>query len=630
MLQELREKAQGWIAWVIVILIALTFILFWGSGDFFSSGQSSSQTIAIVNGDKITAQDLESRYENVIRQQDSALAKLEPEVVKKQLLDNLIEEKTLIQSAEKMGLVVSPHRVDMFIRNSPIFIKDGHFSREAYYRFLNGMGVSDKDFKEMLATQLLQQQLYAGFANTAFVVESEIENFLQYYKQKRSFKYTTLSKKDFEPTDISEEEIKTYYDNNIDQFYTPEKIAIEYVKLDLDELKAKYQPEDALLKTFYQDNLYLFTDAEKRLPAHILIQLSKDANDEEIAQAKSKISELESRLKEGDEFELLAKQYSDDAGTKEEGGRLDWIVKGEIGLPDFDNEVFKLAKGEVSKPIKTEYGYHLVKMLDIKEEQKHSFDEVKDQVLQAVQERWAEDEMINLADQAANLAYEHPDSLLPIADKLDLNIYQTPLFDRKTGPNDLLVNHALVLDAAFSDYVKMDANNSDIIKVNDNVYIILRVTESIPSQLESLEAVSADIKAILVDKHSREMAKTAAERMKQELLAKPQSFSDIDWIEKIAVTRTDSGIEPSLLSSAFEFPRIHEEETVVEVVQLENGDYALLWLMDIIDDNNEDLSDFERSQLEEQLAQQLGELDFLLFAKERFNKASIKNEMKNH
>lgn len=633
MLQALREKAQGWIAWVIVILIALTFILFWGSGSFLSSdAQSSNNSVATVNGEKITLKELESQYEKALNQQDQNLSKLDPVLVKKQLLDNLIEEKLLIQTSSKLGFRVNPSRIDLIIGQSPLFQQNGQFSAEVYRRFLYSMNLTDKAFKGLLAGQLLQQQLYSGLAHTSFVVEPEIDSFVKFYTQKRSFKYTIIQRKDFiDMASVSDDEIKKYYDENTAQFYTPEKISVEFVRLNADELKSKFQPDENQLRAYHKENSLLFNDPERRLPAHIMIQIPRNAEAELESKAKEKIQEIQTKLKAGESFESLASQYSDDTQTKQEGGKLDWIVKGELGLPELEQATFALKKGEVSEALRTDYGIHIVKLLDVEAEKIHAFDTVKDKVLAAVKDRWAEDEIVTLADQLANMAYDHPDSLLPIADKLGLSVNRTELFDRATGPADQSLNEQAFIEAAFSDYVKNDGNNSDLIKLGDKGYVVLRVLESVAAAPKELSSVSDDIKSMLIYEKSNAKTMAQAESLLNAIRSADQTelLTKYQWTEKSAITRNDTSVDRFLLTTVFDLPRSADNKPVAELAQLENSDYAVVWLTEVTEGSKSELTDVDTLQVHDHLVRQMGELEFYLFSKELNHSAKIKNTFTN-
>lgn len=627
MLQALREKAQGWIAWVIVVLIALTFILFWGSGSFLSSDtQSSASTVATVNGQKIMLQELESRYET-LSQQNQGVSKLDPSLIKKQLLDNLIEEKLLIQASAKLGFRVSPTRIDQIIYAAPLFQQDGQFSAEAYRRVLNGMNLNDKAFRSLLTEQLLQQQLFSSLAYTSFIVEPEVDSFVKFYTQKRSFKYTIVQRKDFiDAVSVSDDDIKKYYDENTAQFYTPEKIAVEFVRLNADSLKAKFQADDNQLKAYHKENSALFNDPERRLPAHIMIQIPRNAEADLDAKAKEKIQEIQAKLKTGESFDNLVSQYSDDTQTKQHGGKLEWIVKGEIGLPELEQAIFSLKKGEVSQPIRTDYGIHIVKLLDVDAEKIHAFETVKDKVLAAMRERWAEDEIVNLADQLANMAYDHPDSLLPIADKLGLAVNRTELFDRALGPVDQALNTKAFIDAAFSDYVKNDGNNSDLIKLDDKSYVVLRVSESVPAAPKDFASVKDDIKAMLIYERSNANTMAQAESLLKAIRSgdQPELLEKYQWTEKSAIGREDTNVDRFLLTSVFDLPRSTDNKAVADLSQLENSDYAVVWLTEILDGTQNDLA-VNIPEVQEHLVGQMGELEYKLFGKELSHSAKIKN-----
>lgn len=635
MLQIIREKAQGWIAWIIILLIAITFVLFWGSGSFFQSMNERAQTAAKVNGSPITYQELQSHYEQALKQHHQELSALDPQKIKAQVLDSLIEEKVLSQAAQKLGLFVSPQYLQILLNQTPIFLENGQFSQAAYRRFLNNAHLTDQDFQNILTSQLLQQQLFSGFAQTSFVIEPELKNFVKFLDQKRSIRYTLVKRQPFaDKLQVTESMIQAYYDEHTQDFYTSEKIALEYVLLTPDQLKSKFHPSEDQITAFYQEHKSLFTEPEKRLPAHIFIAVEKEgdseAKEKRQEQAKEKAQMVLNRLKAGESFEALAKTYSDDKETKSRQGKLDWIITGEIGMPAFEKAVFALNKGEVSGLVKTNFGYHIIKLIDIQPEVIHPFSEIKTKVIEVMQDHWAEDELINESDKLANLAYDQPDSLQNIHEIMGLEIHKTGLFDPTQGAKDSRINTPEVMEAAMSDYVKTEGNNSDLIKLGDQGFVVLRVYETQASKLEPLDTVAQEIKTTIIFDKSLQEAKEHAEAIleKTKIAAQsPEQLAQIlkqyTWMEKEDLTRREMTLDRSLLEDVYQLPKIQDNLPSLNVVQMENGDYAVVWLTAVKEGEANQMSDKEKKQFQDHLVKQMGDLEYLIYAKACNQRANI-------
>tara|TARA_R110002110_G_scaffold166602_1_gene367250 strand:- start:41164 stop:43074 length:1911 start_codon:yes stop_codon:yes gene_type:complete len=632
MLQAMREKAQGWIAWVIVVLIALTFILFWGGGSFFTPAGDQSKTVAKVNGEEISLSMLEKQYEQLLRQPNSNLKHLSPNAIKAKILDSIIDETLITQGAKDLGLKVSEHRIDSQIRALPIFHENGVFSINQYKRFLMNMNLSERELKEMFTKQLLQQQLYSALASTSFVIEPDFNAFMNYFFQKRSYRYTKVERQKFADTiKVSDDEVNEFYEANTQDFYTPEKVSLEYVALNLEEVKNSYTPEPDQIKQYYNENKALFNEPERRSLAHIYIQVANDASEEEISDADKKIKAIYQRLTKGESFEDLAKSESDDVQTKNKGGSLDWIVRGEIGIPAFEAVAFNLEKGKYSEPTRTDFGFHIIKLLDLTEEKVLAFDEVKDKVTAQLQTRWAEDEIINRIDKLTNLSYDYPDTLQPIVDEMGLTVEKTALFTQENPENIKELNTPKVVEVAFSEYVKDQGNNSDLIQLDDQNYVVFRIAERVPSALKPLSEVKASIQSLLVYQKSSDQAELAAkailDKLKSNTVEEDKLISEFAWQESKNITLTSTEEDRYILDTVFKLARPSQKTGVsAEVTQLVNSDYAVVWLTDVENGKLNDAKPEEIAQLKEHVLRQAGELDFTLYTKSLEQKAKIKRE----
>lgn len=628
MLQRLRDKAQGWAAWVIIGMIAVTFVLF-GTGSLFDTN-SRQQVVAKVNGTKITSQELDTVYLRYSHQPGAeSLSALDPNAVKKELLQAMIEETIMVKTAFDLGMRISPPRITSIITGTPLFQENGQFSMRSYQQFLLNGNYTDAGFKNLLKDSLLKQELQQGLIQTAFSLPVDIEALVKYMLQKRELRSLIIAATPFaKNVKLTEEEIKRYYDEHLKDFATEEKVSVEYVHLSLAELKNQHQPTPEEIKSYYHENISLFSEPKRVRVEHILIAAPKDADAKAIEDAQTKIKDLQKRLKAGESFEELAKKYSDDKATKPMGGDLKWFEAGEM-IPEFEKEAFALEKkGQISEPVRTEFGFHLIKLIDKQDPVPRPFARVEEEIVAKMKQQWAEEQLINLADEMTALAYDHPDSLQSIQDKLKLPIKKSELFTRQQVLKDPILQHPTVITAAFSPTVKDDKNNSDLLKLDDENYLLLRVAEQIPSEQKPLDQVKQAIEQRLITDESEKLAKNEADKIVNTIVKDKEPIAKVltqyPWKE-LNLTRSVNNQSASLIEAAFSMPRPQsEEDRVLKITRLENGDFAVLWLIKVTDGDNKEIPKEELVKYTLALNKHYGELEYELFAKELTRTAHVK------
>ncbi len=618
MLQSLRDKAQGWITWVIVGLIAITFIFFGMSSLFTSGGES---TVAKVSGTKITERELETSYQRFLHQPGSeSLRNLDPDYVKKELLQSLIDATILSQTTARIGMKISSVSIQDALMSISFLNEDGHFSPSLYARFLASSDFTDQSFRKLIKESLIKQQLQLGLVQTVIVLPNDIETLVKYYLQKRDFHYIKVEAAAFAKNiTIADDTIKQYYEQHLNDFLTNEQVALEYIHLSPQDLMGSYQPQAKDLEHYYEENLSLFSTPEKVHVAHILVALPKDADAKVLAKAQARIKEIQQKLQAGTPFATLAKEYSEDKGSAPAGGDLEWFTKGEM-LPEFETAAFALDKNNnVSKPVRTEFGFHIIHLIDKQNEKARPFASVKDEIVTKLKEQWAQEQLANLADQLSTLAFEHPDTLQPAEDKLGLKIQKTESFDQQTGPKQTLLQNPAVTTVAFSTSVKEDKNNSDLIKLDDENFIVLRAAEYYPSKQKLFSDVKEEIKMKLMGQEAEKLAKAQAEK----IYATPQEPQN-KWQDAENITRTSKDLDSDLIEAAFTMSRPVENKLDLKITPLGNGDYAVIWLNKVQDGDMATLSAQGKESYETALARHWGELEYSLYTTELFKRARIK------
>ncbi len=498
MLQKIREKSQGVFAWVILLLICIPFAL-WGIQNYLGGG---SETPVVSIGDKdFYQQDINRAYTQYV--QNLSGMSFDEDTVKQQALNKLIRDEVLWQYVQEEGLVVTDDTARNFIKSLNYFQTDGKFDKKQYKALLGAQRMSSEEFVRRIKKALMMEQFQKAVIESGFATKSEIDRFFAIQNQKRDVEYVTvpLSKVSELPTD---DEIEAYYQQHQLDFRTEERVAIEYVELALDQLAADVNANEEQLKEFYQQQKDQYTQKERRKISHILFAVK---NSEDEKDALERALQAKKQLKEKD-FASLAAEHSDDRLTASKGGDLGLFNAG-IMEPAFDQAAASLKLGEVSDPVRSSFGYHLIKVTELVPGQIKPYDSVKDEIEQAYRKAQAENRFYELGEILTEVSYENPDSLQAVADALGVQIKTTGFFTR--GAVEGIAAMESVRNIAFSEDV-LKGNNSEPVELGAEKLVVLRMREYKPAQSKDLNEVKDDIiAAIRAEKASKLTAQRAAE-----------------------------------------------------------------------------------------------------------------------
>ncbi|MFA7633006.1 MAG: SurA N-terminal domain-containing protein [Thiohalomonadaceae bacterium] len=582
MLHFIRERAQSWIAWVIVVLIIVPFAL-WGINQYFDGGKEIPA--AKVNDTEISPQYLQQAlYQQQMRLREMLGANYRADMfpeegMRQQVLEGLIEQELLIQTANSSGMRVSNALLASTIHGIPTFQNNGQFSRDSYEMALRNRGMDPRTFESDLRRDMLVQQLYAGVVRSDFVTATEREAMQQLFGQQRDIGFLVLPMKDFiAKAEISDAEIQAYYDEQSTSFMRPEQVSVAYLELAIDQIAQGIEINDADLQARYQTNLSIYTTPEERHARHILIQVPASADESVEAEALSKIEQLQVELRAGAAFADLASKQSQDSVSAANGGDLGFFARG-IMDKLFEEAVFALKPGEISEPVRSVFGYHLIKLEAVRGGETKEFAEVKDQLRDEMRKERAEQQYHDQAEQLATLTYEHPDSLDEAASKLSLEIKQSEPFSRQGGAWP--ATDARVISAAFSDDVLVRNNNSEVIEIGRNHMLVLRVLQHLPEEHLPLVDVRDDIVANLKQTKATLAAHEASRHAQEKLQqgATPENMAKETggkWLRQDAVRRDTQDLDGSIVSHAFAMPRPQADKTVWDFLTTTSGDKAVL------------------------------------------------------
>ncbi len=621
MLQNIRDNSQGWIAktiiGVIVALMALT-----GFDAIFKATNHSADA-AKVNGDAITQSELAQAVEMQRRQLMQQLGKdfdasmLDEKMLREAALKGLIDRKLLIQGATDAKFSFSEAELDQLILQTPEFQVDGKFSADRFDAVIRQMGYSRLQFRQMMAQEMLVGQLRAGVAGSSFVTDAQVQAFARLEKQTRDFATLTF-KADPAAVSVSADEVKAHYDEHAKEFMSPDQVVIDYVELKKSSFFDKVTVKDEDLQAAYKAQTAALS--EQRRAAHILIEVNAKTTD---AQAKAKIEEIQARLAKGEDFAKLAKEFSQDPGSASNGGDLGYAGKG-VYDPAFEASLYSLNKDQVSAPVRSQFGWHLIKLLGVQAPNVPTFASLKDKLTREAKTAQVEQMYVDAAKKLEDSSFEASDLVQPASD-LGLKVQTSAPFGREGGSEGVTANRA-VIQAAFSPEVMDEGANSSAIELDPETTVVVHVKEHRkPAQLP-LEAVADAIR-----KHLAQVKASAAVKAKADALVSGLRGGTVPlaatqegqaWKVQEAATRNQEGVDPAVLQDVFRMTKPQgKDKPVYDSVSLSDGSYVVVRLNGV--NEAAAASDAEKAQYRRFLASRAGQQDFAAYRKALETKADI-------
>lgn len=633
MLQTLREKTSGWIAFAIMAAVTIPFAFF-GINDYFQGG--SELWVAKVGDREITQQEFRQRFEEYrsqVRRQmgenyDPAL--VEQPIVRRQMLDQLINEALLAEVAEQVGTQPSDALLAEEIAKIQAFQTDGKFDPAVYQAILRQQGMSPRSFEDRMRRDITTRELPLQVGASALVSDADVDRYLALRDQLRTFRHVTAQPVPAATTEPAADAVQKYYDAHKDEFMVPEQVTLEYVELDAAKLPVAAEADEATLRASYDTQKNRFVVGEQRLASHILVKVAPDADAAAQKAALDKATKLAADAKGGKDFAALAKESSDDVGSKAGGGDLGWLEKG-VTQPAFEEALFALEAGKVSDPVRTDDGYHVIWLREVKAEQAKPFEEVKAELakeaLESERERVFNDEQAKLID----AIYQDPGALDATAKSLGLEIKRTPAFGREGGPG--IAANPSVVKAAFSDAVLVEGNVSDPVEIAPGHVVVVRVEDHQRPKPRSLEEVRADV----VQRINAEAATAAAHEralsfekrlLAGEALDKLAGELGATVAEARDVGRSSVELNQELLLAVFKLARPTGDAPRRAMVELPGGGFALVELTGVVDGDAKKVDAAARDGVREQLARAVAvtERDSFLEALRRSTKIRIAEE----
>jgi len=589
MLQDIRERAQGWIAWFIVILISVPFAL-WGIQSYLGGG--SEQIVAKVNGQEITERDFENGYRGMRQRLRQQLGEnYRPELIdearlRREYLDSMIRNQLILQAADTMGLGVGDEQVRATIRSIPAFQVGGGFNKQAYERGVRGRGLTPSGFEAQIKQAIVSEQLSKAVVGSEVTTTSELEQFVRLRMQQRDLDYLRIPAINYtEAVDASEEDARNYYTARQEEFIAPERVKVEYLELDIDSISETLSADEESLIGYYEQNRKAYVVPEQRQASHILITLNESDDDQARERALKLAEAALERVRAGEDFSRVAGELSQDPGSADKGGDLGFFGKGVMDQV-VEEAVFAMSEGDVSEPVRSEFGFHIIKLTAIRPESGEPFDAVKEKIRAAYLKSEAERLFYGYAERISDLAYEDPGSLQPAADALGIETRMSDWLSREGGTG--LFASTKLVGTAFSDDVLLEGHNSEVVEIGQEHLAVLRVAEHEEAAVRPFDAVKEQILSSLRTEKAANLAQDKGDELIEQLgqgtavdlLAGKEG---LELISREGVGRDERELPPVLVSHLFKMPRPTDDRPTYAGVRLPSGDYAVIALNKVVD-----------------------------------------------
>jgi peptidyl-prolyl cis-trans isomerase D len=581
MLKFIRDNAKGVVAWIIVIIIIIPFAL-WGVNEYLDTGRDV--TVARIGDREVLLGEYQNQYQRELATRGRFASA--DENLKRQVLDRIVNSEVLSRAALEAGFRVPDAVVGARIQSFSEFQRDGRFDRELYQRVLASAGLSAARFEADMRRDLMIEQYLGGITDTEFVTSTEVDALLGMVEQRRRFAYLVLPAADYESrVEIDDARIESYYQQNREQYAVPERVSVQYLELSMADTAASVTVEDEALRSLYEERKADFTVGEERRAHHILIQLPPSADEAAEQAALAEAEEIHAAIEAGASFEEMARKHSDDTGSARSGGDLGFFGRGAMVGP-FEDMVFAMNPGDVSGPVRTPFGYHLIRLDAVRPGSVRSFEEVRPLLEDEYRKGRAEALFFDLTDRLADLTFEYSDTLEVAAENLGLETREAGPFSERQGSG--IAMDPAFREAAFSPDVLEAGHNSPLIELADDRTVVLRVADRLPASYLPLAEVRDRVEAAL----RRDAIAELAQRDAEDLMRRVREGASLEalareygaqWHASRTTGRDDAELDPEILDALFAIARPSGDAPEIDDVALPSGDHAVIALFEVTD-----------------------------------------------
>ncbi len=624
MLQDIRDNSQGVVAKVIIGFIVAIFALF--GVDSIMSGFTTSPPIAEINGEEITEAQLQLSTQNLLNSIGGSVDSLDQGLLEQIALSQIVEEVLLRQSAQNSAMTISNNRIDRSIIENPQFQINGTFDSDFAIRTMASQGFSVPLYRETLKQQMLLSQLANAYSSSAFVTDVELERIAGLSAQTRDFRYLSI------PlgtrtlgTAITDAEIQAYYDDNQENFTQPETVSVRYVMLDKNAITEEIELDEALIRAQYETEREAFEGSAEKRASHILFEVGGDFTE---AQALELAATAKQRLDAGEDFGAVALDMSTDTISAEDGGDIGYTDGS--AFPEAIEEALEvLALNEISGPVVTEFGVHIVMLTEDSENVFQSYEEVAERIERELKSSEIELIYAERLEDLSNLAFETGD-LQTISEELDMNVLISGAFGR-TGGTGIFSNQALIA-AAFSEEVLLEGNNSEVIELNPSQAVVMNVLEFTEATILPLEEVEPEIAVIL----RTEMERQAVQDLSDQILTAIENGdsieqlladNELEWLTEQGSARVDASVNREILSRVFAMSLPEADTPAYDNLVLSNDTAVIVELNSINTGSIETLAQIDRENMVSSMISDLGNSDFQAYMSNLQQSADIESSI---
>lgn len=541
---------RNWMMLFILVLILPSFVFFGIQG--YNSYVDKDGALATVDGAPITQQE----YDNALRERVRRLRQrlgpnfdpkvLETPEARAAVLDQLVLDRALANEAAKSNVVVTVDQLREFIAGVPDFQQDGKFSYDRYKAFLASENKSEAAFEQGLRNDLRKQSLAQAVVESSITPKQVIDRIERILLEQREVRELRFPAEQFaSKVSVTDAQVAEYYQANRTQFEIPESVRVEYVVLSPEMIAGNVQVAEEAVKSYYDQNKARYGTEEQRRASHILI--ASEGSDK--AGARKQAEEILAKVKANpNDFAKLARENSKDPGSAAQGGDLGFFGRGMMVKP-FEETAYRLNAGEISDVVETDFGFHIIRVTEIKPAQAKPFAEVRAAIEKELRNQQAQKNFTEAADQFTNLVYEQADSLQPAVQKLNLKLLSADSLTRRGLPPHL---GPRVVEAIFADDSLKNRRNTQAIEVGTNTLVSARVLEHRPASVQPLDKVAPEIRQLL---ERREAVRLAREAGEQRLVALRKEPSDAGFsAPKVVSRRQPQDMPPDALTEVLRIP----------------------------------------------------------------------------
>ena len=612
---------------IILVLIVLTFALF--GVDSYLRGRDATDVVAEIGSAGISQREYgimvsqaQDRLRPQAQQNPQAAEYLQSDAFKRSVLNEMIQRRVLLNQAAQMGMAVSENELREVIGSvSAFFDENGQFSAEKYEQLLRAQNLSPAEFERQIEQDLIVGRLQNTISETAIVADSTVRRLVKQRGQQREVSQVIFSPVEYrEKITVTDEDTKKYFDDNKELFKLPERARVEYLVLNEEAAAETVSVTDAELEQSYNDRLSEFQTKEERRASHILISVAESASSDEKDAAKKIAIEVLAKLnaKEGS-FAELAKQFSNDPGSAENGGDLGFFEKG-LMVESFDEAVFSARVGEIQGPIETQYGFHIIRLDEIKPLETTPIDEVREQLEKDIKQSKVDEAYIKASQTFSDLVYTEFDSLQPVADELKLTIQTSDWVSRDSAGFNTLLDKPELLQAIFSAEALNEKRNTQAFEVQPKTLVAARVVEHALETDMAYEDVSEEIQQFLQSKGALDMAISKGTEALETLKTGGQ-LSDAEWSKPQMVTMVKrQGLHPEGLKAVY---GVAKDELPAHVgMEIDDGRYVIFKVSKIVD--METVTEDDMSTAKEQLVQMVKQQQMSAYIASLRDKANVR------